>query len=50
MQHSVNGEDVVMGLWGHFLPYWEMSAEVERGCRSLGMGGEATGWRWGVEL
>lgn len=32
MLHSVNGEGVVMGLWGHFLPYWEMSAEVEQGC------------------
>lgn len=23
----------VMGLWGHFLPYWEMLAKVGRGCR-----------------
>lgn len=47
MRRSVDGEGVVMGLWGHFLPYWEVSAEVQHGCRrGRGVGVEATGGPW----
>lgn len=35
---------MVMGLWGHFLPCWEMSAQAGPGCRKgLGTGLETGG-------
>lgn len=46
MWHSVGGrgEGVVTGLWGRFLPYWEMSAEVE--ARGQERPGDGLGGRW----